>query len=195
MKRLFVILAVLMLAATSVSAKEKEHSVNADETAVDIVPGMKYKNLKKIYDYKDYSPSIYDTQSPAGMGVASFFIPGLGQMISGEAGRGLLWLGGSAVSYVAMLAGAVVGELSAYYGEDPLAIAGYSVFFVGMASMITIDVCSIVDAVRVAKVKNMYQQDLYKKYSFDVDLHPSVNYIHTAAGVQPTAGLTLALKF
>ena len=51
------------------------------------------------------------------------------------------------------------------------------------------------DAVRVAKVKNMYEQDLRKKYTFDVDFHPSVNYIQTADGIQPTAGLTLALKF
>ena len=64
-----------------------------------------------------------------------------------------------------------------------------------MVSLLTIDICAIVDAVRVAKVKNMYEQDLRKKYTFDVDFHPSVNYIQTANGVQPTAGLTLALKF
>lgn len=29
------------------------------------------------------------------MGLASFFIPGLGQMLSGETGRGLAFLGGS----------------------------------------------------------------------------------------------------
>ena len=59
----------------------------------------------------------------------------------------------------------------------------------------TVEIWSIVDAVRVAKVKNMYEQDLRKKYSLDVDLYPSVNYVQTSGGVKPTAGLSLALKF
>jgi len=66
----------------------------------------------------------------------------------------------------------------------------------GLASTLTIDICAIVDAIRVTKVRNMYEQDLYKKlYSFDLDLHPSVNYILTPTGSQPTAGFTFALNF
>ena len=66
---------------------------------------------------------------------------------------------------------------------------------VGSVAQLTIEICAIVDAVRVAKVKNMYEQDLRKQYSFDVDFYPSVNYVQTAGGVRPAAGLTLALKF
>ena len=58
-----------------------------------------------------------------------------------------------------------------------------------------LDICAIVDGVRVAKVKNMYEQDLKKMYALDVDLYPSVNYIQLASGVQPTAGFTLAMRF
>lgn len=31
--------------------------------------------------------------------------------------------------------------------------------------------------------------------ALDVDLYPSMNYIKTAEGIQPTAGLTLAFRF
>lgn len=61
--------------------------------------------------------------------------------------------------------------------------------------MIAIDICAIVDGVRVAKVKNMYEQDLKKLYTIDVDLYPSVNFVQLGNNIQPTAGLTLAMKF
>jgi hypothetical protein len=49
----------------------------------------------------------------------------------------------------------------------------------------------------VAKVKNMYMEDLRKSgyYGLDVDFYPSVNYVRTTSGVKPTAGMTLALRF
>ena len=80
---------------------------------------------------------------------------------------------------------------------ENLAVAGTgaALTIIGALSGLTLEICSIVDAVRFAKVKNMYEQDLRSRYSFDLDLHPSVDYIQTADGVQPTAGLTLALNF
>ena len=96
MKRLFIILAITLATATAALAQEKTEQADqaTENTAVELLPGMKYRNLKHIYDYKDYQPSVYVSRSPGGMGVASFFIPGLGQMISGEIGRGLAWMGG-----------------------------------------------------------------------------------------------------
>ena len=40
----------------------------------------------------------------------------------------------------------------------------------------------------------MYEQDLKKIYSIDVDLYPSVDYIQLASGVQPTTGFTFAVR-
>ena len=62
------------------------------EPVADIVPGMKYKDLKKIYNYSDWYSAPGDKTNPALMGVCSWLIPGLGQMISGELGRGFAWL-------------------------------------------------------------------------------------------------------
>ena len=148
-----------------------------------VAPMMKYKEMAKVYDYRLYQKSLYDRYSPAGSGVASFFIPGLGQMICGEWGRGFAWLGGHVGCY--MLTG-----ISAIAESDTLVL-------MSVAGLLAIDICAIVDGVRVAKVKNMYMEDLRRSgyYGLDVDLYPSVNYVRTASGVQPTAGMTLALRF
>lgn len=155
----------------------------SDTTPAIAAPGlMKYRQLKKIYNYKEYVPTLYDRHSPGWSGVASFFIPGLGQMICGEVGRGFAWLGGS----VACMAAANIFTVA----EMPALSLAFS------AGALAIDICSIVDGVRVAKVKNMYENDLRcEGYAFDVDLYPSVDYIQTANGVQPTAGMTLAFRF
>lgn len=186
MKRFIIILAIAMASALGASAQVAN---------TELTEGMKYKQLKHMYNYKEYSETMYDRYSPAGAGIASFFIPGLGQMISREVGRGFAWFGGAAAAYIVTGVGGVFAGSGQYYGETRLENTGAIIGLVGMVSMITVDICAIVDAVRVAKVKNMYEQDLRKKYAFDVDFHPSVNYIQTADGVQPTAGLTLALKF
>ena len=156
-----------------------------------IVPNMKYKQLKELYNPKEYVSTIGDRYSPGWSGVASFFIPGLGQMICGEAGRGLAFLGGTIGLSIA--GGVIVGSTYDEWGDptDGTAIASLITY----AGIIAFDVWAIVDGVRVAKVKNMYNQDLRKLSSVDIDLYPSLNYVKTGNGLQPTAGFTLAMKF
>lgn len=196
MNRLFIILAITLATATAALAQEKTEQADqtTENTAVELVPGMKYRNLKNIYDYKDYQPSIYESRSPGGMGVASFFIPGLGQMISGEIGRGLAWMGGHFGAYLVTGLGSSLWDSGIYHNSEELENYGVILTLVGFTSLLAVDICCIVDAVRVAKVKNMYEYDLYKKL-YSLDLHPSVNYILTPTGSQPTAGFTLALNF
>lgn len=204
MKRIFLAL-IIVASSTNISHAQIAETVqNQNTTDVftpedshvnEIVPYMKYKTLKNIYNYKDYVKSDIGKHSVGGCGWASFFIPGLGQMICGEVGRGFAWLGGYLAAYTAVGVGGVFVGSAKYYVSDQLNNAGTAIALIGFASMATLDIWSIVDAVRVAKVKNMYENDLVKKYTFDVDLYPSVNYIKTASGIQPTAGLTFALKF
>ena len=185
MKR-FIIIAIAMASALGASAQVAN---------TELTEGMKYKQLKHMYNYKEYSETMYDRYSPAGAGIASFFIPGLGQMISREVGRGFAWFGGAAAAYIVTGVGGVFAGSGQYYGETQLENTGAIIGLVGMVSMITVDICAIVDAVRVAKVKNMYEQDLKKTYAIDVDLYPSVDYIQLASGVQPTTGFTFAVRF
>ena len=146
-----------------------------------IHPGMKYRELKDYYNHKEYVRGLVQHHNPAGVGVASFFIPGLGQMICNEGWRGTAFLGG-------WLAANVVSALGLQNDSEVL-------YLVGVAGSLTTKIISIVDATRVAKVKNMYERDLMRTYSMEVDLYPSMNYIKTSQGLQPTVGMTLALRF
>ena len=150
-----------------------------------IRPGMKYSELKDLYNYKEYIRGLIQNHNPTGVGVASFFIPGLGQMICGEGWRGTAFLGG-------WLGASVLQALALQYSFDH---DTEILYLLGTATTLGIKIWSIVDATRVAKVKNMYERDLMRTYSINVDLHPSVNYIKTSTGIQPTAGLTLAMRF
>ena len=170
------------------------------EPVADIVPGMKYRELKHLYNYKDYVSGYGERWNPALMGVCSWIIPGLGQMITGEVGRGFAWLGGSLGCYVMMGIGSGL-MTSSYYetanGEvyiESTSTAGTALVLTSCLSLLAVNICAIVDACRVAKVKNMYDQDLRRRnYSFE--FHPSVNYIRTHNGFHPAPGLTFAMKF
>ncbi len=145
--------------------------------------GMKYNELKNIYDYRMYNSGGYEKYSPVWCGVGSFFIPGLGQLICGEAGRGF---GQWALSIlcnvvtVSMLA----NDVSGIAVISSLANLGVGIF-------------SIVDATRVAKVKNMYETDLRSlQSSVSVDMYPSFNTFTTQSnGVGVAPGMTLAITF
>lgn len=151
------------------------------EPVAGIKPGMKYRELKDLYNHKEYVRGLVQHHNPAGAGVGSFFIPGLGQMICGEGWRGTAFLGGC-------IAANVVSAVGIQQGSEV-------VYLIGAAASLTAQIWSIVDAVRVAKVKNMYERDLMRTYAVDVDLYPSVDCMRTSSGLVPTAGMTLALKF
>lgn len=156
------------------------------EPAEGLVPGMKYKELKDIYSPSEYISMPGNPYSPGLSGVLSFLIPGLGQMICDEVGRGFGFLGGS----VGLVIVTGVGLGYSYYSIGAAVVATIS--YIGL---LTLDIIAIVDAVKVAKVKNMYVQDMRSAYSFDLNLRPSIDYIPSVSGMQPTVGLTLALNF
>ena len=156
-----------------------------------IVPNMKYKQLKELYNPKEYVSTLGDRYSPALSGVASFFIPGLGQMICGEVGRGFAFLGGAIG--LPIVGGIIMGSSVDDYGVPTQGAAVAALItYVGA---IAFDIWAIVDGVRVAKVKNMYNQDLRKLSLVDLDLYPTFNYMKIGNSLQPTAGFTLAMKF
>lgn len=181
MKRLIMLISILAFFAVSAAAQNYSPNRNGKDFAVS--PMMNYRQMSDHYDYRLYQPSIYDKYSPAGSAVASFFIPGLGQAICGEWGRGFAWFGSQMGTTILMLASALTDK------EE--------LFLMASAATLALRVGTIVDGARVAKVKNMYLNDLRAAgyYGFEMDIYPSVNYVRTASGIQPTAGMTLALRF
>ncbi|MBS3770958.1 MAG: hypothetical protein KGY70_14765 [Bacteroidales bacterium] len=60
------------------------------------VVNAQYAVNKTKYDYRNYEYEKGDPYDPGVAGITSFILPGLGQTISGEAGRGLGFFGGYA---------------------------------------------------------------------------------------------------
>ena len=159
--------------------------------AAGIQPGMRYKHYKALYDPKTYDRQPGDRYIPAVSSVCSVLIPGLGQMICGEVGRGFAYLGGAAGS---LLVG-TYGGIAMVFVYPPMADF---VLLAGFLGYLALDVCAAVDAVRVAKVKNMYEQDLRRQQlssTLDVRLQPYVSSLSTAMVRTPVAGVSLAVSF
>lgn len=163
---------------------------------VDVITQLKYKNLKRIYDYKEWCKSPYDRYNPSLMGFCSFPVPGLGQMICGEGGRGTGFLLGALGSGALTYAG--YRMYSSYKNDHSLSpdyyVTGVFLMIFAPIAFVTIDLCAIVDACRIAKVKNIYDEEC-GAHNYSLELHPSIDCVRMADKMQPTAGLTLALRF
>lgn len=172
----------------------------SDTIGAQIVPGLKYSDLKNIYYAKEYKHMQGDPYSPALSAVGSFFIPGLGQFCCGERGRGLgMFAAGAAIDaamifsvaqfiYYIDVEGAIfkdVDEAAKWAGASfgfTLGALAYGVF------------CSI-DAVNVAKVRNMYCRDLNKLQAMELSVYPSLDIARTQKGATPAPGVTLSMRF
>jgi hypothetical protein len=101
-----------------------------------------YRTNQKVYRYTfGNSISPYGgRKSPFGSGIASFFIPGLGQFINGDIGGGFLFLGLNILNNSAMYYFAGNGDITT---ASTLLLSG-----------ILINVLSIVNAVQVAHKVN-----------------------------------------
>ncbi|MBR4818303.1 MAG: hypothetical protein IKZ72_06680 [Bacteroidales bacterium] len=197
MKRILIMLAAVVFTATTLSAQ--------------IAPGMKYRELKGIYNPKEYFKSSVDPYSRGWSGLASAVVPGLGQLVCGEAGRGIAVFAGDFAFGVA--AGVCVNKFYDYVQRDAngniqrdadgnlvitdeKAALKWGLGLIGVAAGNAVYwVWNICDAVKVAKVKNMYYQDLQGGRAIDIDLYPSVDFAMTSNGMTPVTGMTLSMKF
>lgn len=168
--------------------------VRAMNSSEPMVPGLKYRALKQVYDPKMYTRQLGDI-SPGLCGIASWLIPGLGQGLSDEWGRALgIWGVELGLTTVMGLSAASVNarydQFSQAGGDG--AIVVMTAALIGLAAL---DIWNIVDAVRVAKVKNMYYQDLRAQRGLaglDIRLEPFVASVPSplSQGFTPSAGLS-----
>lgn len=154
-----------------------------------------YSLNKLKYDSRMYIPQYGDPYNPALSGVCSFIMPGLGQMISGEVGRGLGFLGGSAACMLVGTLGYGIGVLNAYSGDSNNSKIGFSMMAMGYTGMIAIDIWSIVDAINVTKVNNMYIQSLRKTSSVNFEISPYITQVPEINKMDIPVGLSLRVTF
>ena len=167
------------------------------------INAQNYKLNKQTYDYRMYMPQIGDPYNPTTMGLASFFVPGLGQILCNETGRGLAFLGSSALLSGVTLIGALMSydEVTTYnefgsFTELETNPTGVAIMLTGLAATLAVDIWAIVDATRVAKVNNMYIQDLRKNTSqVKINLMPFVDSNNYLGEHHSSAGLSLNVTF
>ncbi len=182
-----------------------------------VASGLKYKDIKDDYNPRMYQKQAGDPYSPGWSSFASFVIPGLGQILSGEAGRGAAFFAGDlAISTAANFAAYKLDKLAVHddNGKEVKDADGHTVYtnqkgaerlmvtIVGIvAGAVVYNIWACCDAKRVAKVKNMYYQDLMSsRSSIEMNLEPYFAMAPSQTGVsgissKPAAGLSFVVSF
>jgi hypothetical protein len=147
-----------------------------------------YKINKHNYNINDYYKHQNDPNNPLLCGLASYFVPGLGQIIAGETGRGLAFFGGTVVAGLftggSFLAFVVTG--SQQYVAPML---------IGMGSIVIVQLWSVADAIKVAKINNLYARDKFNTSSYHLELSPYVSPVSSINPAQSSVGMSLRLCF
>ena len=192
MKKLFITVLVTVMAFATASAQQSEK--------------VRYSEIKGNYNPKEYVAQATDPYHVGWYEAASFFIPGIGQLLSGETWRGLAFIGGEAI-LVSVITTAAENVANVAITNESGFLTGYTDPKVGkrnMAVMLTalgldlgLSIWSCIDARNVAKVKNMYYQDLINgKKPVELSFAPSVSFAPDPSGaLQPCAGVSMQLKF
>lgn len=169
-------------------------SAYTPNTTQSITEGMSYSQYKDFYDKKMYVPQLGDMYSPTWAGVASFLIPGLGQGVAGEWGRAAWMIAANiGMGVVTILSYPSFNDYITYYNQPfPL------LYFASLAGRLVFDIWTITDAVKIAKIKNMYYQDIRGQrmaelqYSIMPFVAPALDF---GSGSETMAGLSLTLSF
>ncbi len=116
-----------------------------------------YKVNKHLYNHHDYNSEMEGKYSVAGAGIASLLVPGLGQILSGEAQRGVIFLAteiGTAVLFP-------IGLVTAFASRS-LENLGIFMMLTSMAGVVIIPIVAMTDAIKVARVNNLVWLDATK---------------------------------
>lgn len=142
-----------------------------------------------IYRYGDmpYQKMAGDRHDVVGSAVASAFIPGLGECLNGEWGRGMAKFGFGVLA----LSGAGASVALFARDRDYYTAAGIAMLLVFGSAVVAVDVWSVLDAIKIAKVKNLYERD----NPVSLSVMPSFNVVDFGGSRKGVAGVSLALTF
>ncbi|MBR5042385.1 MAG: hypothetical protein IKX67_04030 [Bacteroidales bacterium] len=172
-------------------------------------PDVRYADIKNLYNPYYYVSRSSDPYQPWVGGMCSFLVPGLGQALADEWGRGLGFFGANLGFLVAEciemsafgygLSGLSGLSDAYYYGEsEKYIINGGGALLLTLAGHAIVNIWGICDAVRIAKVKNMYFQDADGLLGgVQVKLDPTLAMVPSAGtgNFTPTFGMSLKVNF
>ena len=150
-----------------------------------------YKINKTKYDYSTWTYEEGDPYDPVTCGILSI-IPGVGQMAAHAFGRGVAFFGGFAGCAFMSAVGAGVA-MGSEYNETTL-VLGVGLMLVSLSGMAAIDIWSIVDATRVAKVNNLAWRDR-NNTGLNLQIEPFISPIQTYEATKTQVGLRLIVNF
>jgi TM2 domain-containing membrane protein YozV len=151
-----------------------------------LASNAQYRTIKEQYKDQNYSYESGDRYNPAVAAVSSVLIPGLGQMIAGEVGRGAVFLTANMAGFVTFFTGFIMA-----FSDSSPNVAG--ILMLGGAGLAgTSYVWSIVDAIQVTIIKNLYYRD-QNKLGERIRLNPYIIPVPTTGTLQ--GGLQLSFRF
>jgi hypothetical protein len=147
---------------------------------INAATNAQYKINKTKYNYRTFKYQTGDPYSPAVAGIASFLIPGVGQMVSGETRRGAVFFGGFAGFLTLIIIGTTTADIDK---AIPRVLIGFS-------GIVVLDVISSIDAVHVAKVNNLVFRERKKISQFQIS-----PYIGSFVAEKIPVGLAFRVRF
>lgn len=182
--------------AQEITIKKSNTTSKPTRPLAAVTEGMRYKDYKDLYNYRKYKPQPSDSYNPTLAGVASFLIPGLGQGLCDEWGRGLAFFAGHALFIMSFCTSEAIGTAFDQFEAGEASSKSISTVATGIALWLAYDIWNTVDAIHVAKIKNLYYQDLKGRQAYiQMDVSPCLTYIHTPETNAPALGLSLNIGF
>ena len=131
----------MVSAISAVSPTTVPTTQTVDQKKVNFKSNQPNYGPKEVRDFPDRTEYVYETDGSTGkkwgVGIASAFVPGLGQAINGQWGKGFAFLAGAVLPQI-------IGGVAGISGKAGTAILG------GLVS-VGVGIWSIVDAVKGAK--------------------------------------------
>lgn len=194
MKKLYLI---ILLALCSVSAQN--------------VFGQSYSINKQTYDHRLYIPEYGDVYDPMLMGAYSAIMPGAGQIIMGETGRGISFMVPGILAYATTIYGGYRWQKESSRDfwrragtESPDKFStltddkniGPALTIAGVLGIVAINTWAFIDAMKVAKVTNMYLRDVRDGYAtVSLRIDPFVETNTYLGKLNTSMGVSLKVTF
>ncbi|MBO7101599.1 MAG: hypothetical protein J6V98_06205 [Bacteroidales bacterium] len=156
--------------------------------------GMRYSEYKNLYDKSMYVHQPGDPYSPSWAGIASFLLPGLGQCVADEWGRGTLFF----LANLGLGIGSYITSYGMIHYREPYKTNNTYYFLAITAVRLAVDIWSITDAVKIAKIKNMYNQDMRGQRTalLEYGISPSLTFAPDINNsLTPVTGISVTLSF
>lgn len=145
-----------------------------------------------MYNSRDYTFENGDPYDPLLCGVASYFVPGLGQIMADEVGRGLTFTGIFAGSLAVSMVGITKLMLANPNQNGSSSNNGVGMLIGGAVVGVVTQYWSVADAVRVAKINSMAYRDRSGR-SYKMEFLPFC-FDNRASMTKLSLGATLKIK-